>query len=114
MRAAQLRHRIVAVADQHALVKGPRFFQRRAIVRRSVWPPSRSFQAQLRIAEKLVQESPPQTFRRAAVAREQRARDFLRQLETEGRAIEIGKKGTETILFFGSEFRGHAWIVLNQ
>ena len=50
------------------------------------------FQAKLGIAEEFVQKSPPQTFRRAAVAGEQRAGDFLRQLEAESRAIEIGKK----------------------
>jgi hypothetical protein len=36
----------------------------------------------------------------------------LRQFETEGRSIEIGKKTREAFLFFGSELR-HAWVYLN-
>jgi hypothetical protein len=36
----------------------------------------------------------------------------LRQLETEGRSIEIGKKRSEAFLFVGGEL-GHAWVYLN-
>ena len=113
MRAAQLGNRIVAIADQHAFIKRPCLLQGRAVVGCRVFPAEQVFQAKLRIAEEFVQERSAQTFRRAAIAGEERSGDFLRQLEAEYRAIEIGKKRTETILLFDSKLSGHSYIVLD-
>ena len=70
MRAAQLRDRIVAVADQHPLEEGPGFFQGRAVAAGGKLAAEQIFQGELGIAEKFVEESPAQTLGRAAVARE--------------------------------------------
>ena len=110
MGAAQLRDRIVAVTDQHALVKRSRFFQCRAVGCRLGLSGKEIAQSKRRIAEKFIEESSPQTLRRAAVAREQGAGDLLGQFQAERRTIEIGKKRRKARLFFGSKFRSHSEI----
>src|SRR6185436_1917785 len=92
MRAAQLRDRIVAVTDQNAFVKRSSFLDRDAVITGGLLAAEQILQRQIGSAEKLVEKSPPQAFRRTAVTREQRAGNLLGQLETESRAIEIGKK----------------------
>jgi hypothetical protein len=90
-----LRDRIVAVTDQDALIKGARLFQSSAVVGWIGLPTEEIAQSKRRITEKFIEESSPQTFRRAAIAREQRASNFLRQFKTECGAVEIGEKGGE-------------------
>src|ERR687889_1917812 len=106
MSAAQLCDGIVAITDQHAIIKGPGFFQRRAVVvyRLAI---EQIIQAELRIAEKLIEEGAPQAFRRAAVTRKQRPSHFLRKLQSKNRSVEVGEKRSQTFLFFGGKFSSH-------
>ena len=103
MRSPQLRYRIVAIADQHAVIKSAGFFKRGAIVAGRSLRSQQILQSQLRVAEKFVEEGAPQTLCGAAITRKQSARDFLRQLQTENRSIEISKKRGERPLLLASK-----------
>ena len=111
MRSAQLRDGIVAIADQHAIIKGARFFQGRAVVVYRL-AAEQIFQSELGIAQELIQECATQALGRAAVTRKQRPGYFLGKLQTKNRSLEVRKKRDQTLLFFGGKFTNHSANIL--
>ena len=99
--AAQLRHRVVAVPDEHALVEGPRPLHRGVVpVRRSGGAEHRG---EVGVAQELVQERAPEVPGRAAVAGEERPGHLLRQVQAEDRPVHVAEERGEPLAFRGSE-----------
>ena len=83
MHAAQLRHRVVAVVEEHALVQ---FLGTIEADRRI----DRQVAGHVEISDELVEEQAPQRLGTAAVPSEQRALDDLRQIhQREHRPVEV-------------------------
>jgi hypothetical protein len=86
--AAELRDRVVAELEEHPVE------QLLGLVHLDVLEPRD--RAGLERFGELVQEQPPERFRRPRVAREERALDHLGQVgQREDRAVEVGEVGRE-------------------
>ena len=94
MRAAELRDGVVAVAHEDAVVEGAGLPQRVAVVRRA---PAEEAPGEALLADELVEEDAPQALRGPAVAREERARDFLRELQAEDGRVDVREEGCERL-----------------
>ena len=99
--AAELRHRVVAVTDEHAVIEGARAAHRRIVAAGR----SRAVQhhGEVGVAEELVQERAPEVPGRAAVAGEERAGHLLGQPQPEDRPVHVGEEWREPLAFRRSE-----------
>ena len=88
MSAAELGHRVVAVAEEDRAVEA-----RRALALLAVEGPR---DGALQVAGELVEEEPPERARIARVAGEERSLDRFRQVhQREHRPVEVGEVGRE-------------------
>jgi len=89
--AGELGHRVVAVADEHALVEvlGAADGDHVVVAGRGCRQP---VEARIRLVDELVEQDPAQAFFRPRVPREERPLDDLREVaQRKNRAIEVGE-----------------------
>ena len=99
--AAELRHRVVAVAHEHPVVKGAGAAHRRVVGCCGLRYPEGG--GEVGVSQELVQERAPEVPGRAAVAGEERSGHLLGQAQAEDRPVHVGEEGREPLALRGTE-----------
>ena len=112
VRGAELRDGVVAVADEDAVVERARPPQRFAVVRRR--SAAEEALGETLFAHELVEEDAPQALGGPAVAREERAGHFLRELEAEDGRVDVREEALQDVRFVPRELRRHVPAILDR